>query len=135
MCCFEEILVAKLHKTRSVQPLTSHLTNHSSKTNKESFAREVITNSLAMFSYGLTSIDWPAKIYIHQLYVDTRCNLEDLPGAMDYRNRWWGRSKEIHAINMTWGWWWWCLRFQSKLTLFRRVLCLLIFCIFFISLQ
>ena len=33
-CLFEKILEAALHQTVAVQPLTSHLTNHPSKTNK-----------------------------------------------------------------------------------------------------
>ena len=28
----------------------------------------------------------------HQLCVDTACSLEDLPGVMDCRSRWWERE-------------------------------------------
>ena len=35
---------------------------------------------------GCTSIGCPARIYIHQLCVDTGWNLEDLPGMMGDRN-------------------------------------------------
>ena len=34
MCCFEQILEATPHKTLAIRPLTSHLTNYPSKTNK-----------------------------------------------------------------------------------------------------
>ena len=34
MCCFEQNLEAMTHRTAAVKPLTSHLTNHPSKTNK-----------------------------------------------------------------------------------------------------
>ena len=47
--------------------------------------------------HKLVSIDQRAKICTHQLCVDTRCCLEDLPAAMDDRNRWWGRETT---------WWW-----------------------------
>ena len=50
---------------------------------------------------------WPARSYIQQLYADTGCSLEDLPGAMDDRDGWWERVREIHAGNLTWWWWWW----------------------------
>ena len=40
-----------------------------------------------MFSSGLWLIDTPvlADQQRHQLYLDTGCSLEDLPGAMDDR--------------------------------------------------
>ena len=43
---FEQFLEATLHKTAAIQPLTSHLTNHPSKTNKMwDTAVETRTNS------------------------------------------------------------------------------------------
>ena len=33
--------------------------------------------------------------------ADTGCSLEDLPGAMDNRDRWQERVKEIHAGGVT----------------------------------
>ena len=47
----------------------------------------------------------PARKYILQLCADTAYSLEDLPGAMDDRD-WWGeRVREIRASSGTW----WCL--------------------------
>ena len=37
----------------------------------------------------------PARIYIEQLCADTRCSLEDLPGAMDDRDGWRERVSNI----------------------------------------
>ena len=37
-CYFEQIQVAVLHKTATVQPLTSYITNHPSKTSKTCWA-------------------------------------------------------------------------------------------------
>ena len=51
--------------------------------------------------HGQTSVSQPAKTYIHQLCTDTECSLEDLPGVMDYRDRWQERVKEPHAVDMT----------------------------------
>ena len=45
-------------------------------------AEEVKTSSYMTFSYGHASAGQPAKTYLHQLYADTGCRLEDLPRAM-----------------------------------------------------
>ena len=37
---------------------------------------------------------------IHHLCADTRCSLDDLPGMMDNRDRWWERVWELHALNI-----------------------------------
>ena len=49
----------------------------------------------------------PARTYIHQLCADTGCSPEDLPKAMDDRERWRERVRNIHADNVTL-WWWGC---------------------------
>ena len=54
---------------------------------------------------GWAKAGWPSKTYMQQLGVDTGCSLEDLPGVMDDRDRWWERFRDIHAGNATW----WCL--------------------------
>ena len=44
---------------------------------------------------------------LHQLCVDTRSTLEDLPGAMNDRD-WWQKSvKEFYFVNTTW--WYVCV--------------------------
>ena len=47
----------------------------------------------------------PARIYIQQLCADTGCSLEDLPEAMDDREGWRERIREIRADSATWWWW------------------------------
>ena len=47
---------------------------------------------------GFTSIDRPAKIYIHQICVDTGCSLEDLPVMIDDRDGWRERERESQRI-------------------------------------
>ena len=59
-------------------------------------------------SHGLASVGWPARTYLEHLCMDTGCNLEDLPGAMDDRDEWLKRAKEICASDTTW--WRWYLR-------------------------
>ena len=47
----------------------------------------------------------PAWTYIQQLCEDTGCCLEDLPEAMNDREKWWERVRDIRATSATWWWW------------------------------
>ena len=47
----------------------------------------------------------PAWTYIQQLCDDTGCNHEDLPEAMNDREMWRERVRDIHASRTTWWWW------------------------------
>ena len=47
----------------------------------------------------------PARIYIQQLYADTGYCPEDLPEAMDDRQGWRERVRDICADSATWWWW------------------------------
>ena len=46
-----------------------------------------------------------ARTYIQQLCEDTGCSPEDLPEAMNDREKWWERLRNIHAGGTTWWWW------------------------------
>ena len=56
-------------------------------------------------SPGRAKAEWPTRTYIQQLCANTGCSLEDLLGAMDVRDGWQERVREIHAGGMTWWWW------------------------------
>ena len=60
-------------------------------------------------SHWWAKVGWPARTYIPQLCVGTGCSLESLPRAMDDREGWRERVKEVHAGGVTWWWWWWWL--------------------------
>ena len=49
----------------------------------------------------------PARTYIQQLSEDTGCSPEDQPKAMNNRERWRERARDIRASGTTWWWWWW----------------------------
>ena len=51
----------------------------------------------------------PARTYIQQLCEDTGCCPEDLPEAMNDREKWRERVRDIRATSTTWWWWWWCV--------------------------
>ena len=55
-------------------------------------------------SCGWASAGQRARTYIQQLCADTGCSLEDLPEAIDDRDGWQERVREICAGSMTWWW-------------------------------
>ena len=54
-------------------------------------------------SHGQAKAGRPAWTYIQQL-CDMRCSLEDLPEAMDNREVWQERVRNIHADSTIWWW-------------------------------
>ena len=57
-------------------------------------------------TYGQAKAGRPARTYIQQLCEDTGCNPEDLPEAMNDREKWREMVKDIRACGTTWWWWW-----------------------------
>ena len=62
-------------------------------------------------THGCAKAGRPARTYIQQLCEDTGCNPEDLPEAMNDREKWRERVRDIHAGGTTWWWWWYSNRF------------------------
>ena len=56
--------------------------------------------------YGRAKAGRPARTYIQQLCEDTECSPEDLPEAMNDRERWRERVRDIRASDTTWWWSW-----------------------------
>ena len=56
-------------------------------------------------AYGQAKAGWPARTYIQQLCEDMGCRPEDLPEAMNDREKWRERVRDICASSMTWWWW------------------------------
>ena len=57
--------------------------------------------------HGCARVGRPARTYIQQLCEDTGCNPEDLPEAMNDRERWRETVRDIRAGGATWWWWIW----------------------------
>ena len=53
-------------------------------------------------TYGRAKARWPARTYIQQLCEDTGCSSEDLPEAMNDREKWRERVRDIRARGTTW---------------------------------
>ena len=56
-------------------------------------------------SHGEAKAEWPAQTYIQQLCEEMGCSPEDLPEAMNNRERWRERVSDICADGTT-RWWW-----------------------------
>ena len=57
-------------------------------------------------THGRAKAGRPARTYIQQLCEDTGCCPEDLPRAMNDREEWRERVRDIRATSTTWWWWW-----------------------------
>ena len=65
-------------------------------------------------THGRAKAGRPARTYIQQLREDTACCPEDLPRAMNDREEWRERARDIRATSATWWWWWlWKCTFLS----------------------
>ena len=69
-------------------------------------------------TYGQAKAGRPARTYIQQLCEDTGCNPEDLPEAMNDREKWRERVRDIRATSAIW--WWWCVLKRIFSYLFLR---------------
>ena len=63
-----------------------------------------------MYSYGPPTYargkaGRPARTYMQQLCEETGCSSEDLPEAMNDREKWRERVKDIRTSATTWWWW------------------------------
>ena len=82
-----------------VWPLNFHHTNHNSMRcwRKED---NLISNTLRWTpTHGHTIVGRPGRTCINQLCVVTRSSLEELRGAMDDRDGWREKVKQLHAIS------------------------------------
>ena len=55
-------------------------------------------------THGCARVGQPARTYIQQLCEDTGCNPEDLPEAMNDREKWRETVRDIRAGGATWWW-------------------------------
>ena len=58
-------------------------------------------------TYGRAKAGRLARTYIQQLCENTGCSPEDLPEAMNDREKWRERVRDMRATSRTWWWWWW----------------------------
>ena len=70
-------------------------------------------------THGRAKAGRPARTYIQQLCEDTGCCPEDLPRAMNDREEWRERVRDIRATSAIW-WWWWYQVYQSNTNNFKH---------------
>ena len=74
-------------------------------------SREELISDVLLWTptYGRAKAGRPARTCTQQLCEDTGCSPEDLPRAMNDREKWRYRVRDIRTTSMTW-WWWWSKR-------------------------
>ena len=84
---------------------------------------ELISDVLLWTStYGRAKAGRPARTYIQQLCEDTGCSPEDQPEAMNDREKWREKVRDIRACGTTWWWWYNPYHHQVELTNFLNSL-------------
>ena len=117
---YTRMLQAILNKSWRQHPTRHHLYSHLPSITKTIQVRwtihaghcwrsrdELISDVLLWTpTYGWAKAGRPAWTYIQQLCEYTGCRPEDLPEAMNDREKWRERARDICASSMTWWWWW-----------------------------
>ena len=88
--------------TKTVQARLTRHTGHCWRS-KDGIVSDVLLWTPA---YGQSKAGRPARTFIQQLCDDTGCNPEDPPEAMNDRETWRERVRDIRA-SRTSSWWWW----------------------------
>ena len=70
-------------------------------------SRDELISDLLLWTpiYGRAKAGWPTRTYIQQLCEDTGCSPEDLLEAINDREKWRERARDIRASGTTWWWW------------------------------
>ena len=89
--------------TKTIQVRRTRYAGHCWRSRDE-LIRDVL---LWIPTHGRAKAGRPARTYIQQLCEDTGCCPEDLPRAMNDREEWRERVRDIRATSARWWWWWW----------------------------
>ena len=65
-------------------------------------------------THGRAKAGRPVRTYIQQLCEDIGFCPEDLPEAMNDREKWRERVRDIRDSGTTWWWWWWYIYISLK---------------------
>ena len=79
-------------------------------------SKDELVSDVLLWTFAKSKAGQPARTYIQQLCDDTGCNPEDLPEAMNDRER----VRDIHASRMTWWWWWRKKNHQKQLQMKKK---------------
>ena len=93
--------------TKSIQVRRTRHAGHCWRSRDE-LIRDVL---LWIPTHGRAKAGRPARTYIQQLCEDTGCCPEDLPRAMNDREEWRERVRDIRAASTIWWWWWYDIKY------------------------
>ena len=104
--------------TKSIQVRRTRHAGHCWRSRDE-LIRDVL---LWIPTHGRAKAGRPARTYIQQLCEDTGCCPEDLPRAMNDREEWRERVRDIRAASTIW-WWWYIYIYilMRPIVLFKRI--------------
>ena len=88
--------------TKTIQARRARHAGHCCRSRVELISDVLLWNP----TYGRAKAGRPARTYIQQLCEDTGCSPEDQPEAMNDREKWCERVRDIHAGGTRWWWWW-----------------------------
>ena len=101
--------------TKNIQVRWTRHEGHCQRSRDEPISDVLLwTPSHGRAKAGRPKAGWPARTYIQQLCADTGCSTEDLLEAMDDREGWQERVRDIHADGVTW-WWMTLWRYHQPL--------------------
>ena len=87
--------------TKTIQVRWTRYTGHCWRSRDELISDVLLWTPI----YGWAKAGWPARTYVQQLCEDTGCSPEELPEAMNDREEWWERVRDIRAGGTTcWLW-------------------------------
>ena len=103
----KQVLATTPHETPTIRTLAPHHKNYTSSTNQtrrtllEKQGRAHKRCTPVDPTHGCARVGRPARTYIQQLCEDTGCNPEDLPDAMNDREKWRETVRDIRADGAT----------------------------------
>ena len=97
--------------TKTIQVRRNRLAGHCWRSKDELISDVLLWTPM----YGRAKAGRPARTYIQQLCEDTGCSPEDRPEAMNYREKWRERVRDIRASGTT-RWWWYLIMPLPNLT-------------------
>ena len=97
--------------TKTIQVRQTRHAGHCWRSRDELISDELLWTP----THGRAKARRPVRTYIQQLCVDTGCCREDLPEAMNDREKWRERVKDIGATSTIWWWWYSHLSLNLKI--------------------
>ena len=119
-CCRKMTINRESYRTLSIQMIKSpknwQLIKKVTETRHAGYcwrSKDELISDVLLWTptHGCARVGRPARTYIQQLCEDTGCNPEDLPEAMNDREKWRETVRDIRAGGATW--WWWQRKLQN----------------------